>query len=89
MSAGALVVGSRTPPVEEVIAHGDNGLLADFFSPRDIAAQVERALAERGAMQAMRSRARESMLERYALKRCLQQQLALLGAPSRRPVAVA
>ena len=89
MSAGAAVIGSRTPPVEEVIAHGENGLLADFFSARDIAAQVERALAERGAMRALRSRARESVIERYDLKRCLRQQLALLGAPSRRPLAVA
>jgi glycosyltransferase involved in cell wall biosynthesis len=89
MSAGTLVVGSRTPPVEEVIAHGENGLLADFFSPRDIATQVERALAERGAMQAMRNRARETVLERYDLKRCLAQQLALVGARSREAVDVA
>ena len=89
MSAGAAVIGSRTPPVEEVIAHGENGLLADFFSPRDIAAQVERALADRGAMQALRTGARNTMLERYDLKRCLSQQLALVGARSRRSAAVA
>ena len=32
MSAGCLVVGSRTQPVEEVIQHAANGLLVDFFS---------------------------------------------------------
>lgn len=90
MSAGALVVGSRTPPVAEVIAHGENGLLADFFSPRDIAAQVERALAERGTMLAMRSRARQTVVERYDLRRiCLPQQVALIGAQSDRLLAVA
>src|SRR5258708_3241340 len=31
MSAGALVIGSRTPPVEQIIAHGKNGILCDFF----------------------------------------------------------
>jgi glycosyltransferase involved in cell wall biosynthesis len=83
MSAGTLVIGSRTPPVEEVIAHGDNGLLADFFSPPEIAAQVERALADRGAMLPLRNRARQTVIERYDLKRiCLPQQAALVGADS-------
>jgi len=83
MSAGALVVGSRTPPVEEVIAHGENGLLADFFSPQDIAVQVERALADRGAMLPLRNRARQTVVGRYDLRRiCLPQQAALVGAGS-------
>ena len=32
MSAGCLIIGSRTSPVEEVIRHQDNGLLVDFFN---------------------------------------------------------
>lgn len=92
MAAGALVIGSRTAPVEEVIEHGKNGLLADFFSPRDIAAQVERALADRSTMQPMRSLARQTIIERYDLKRiCLPRQTALIGAStrSRQPMPVA
>ncbi len=79
MAAGAVVVGSRTAPVEEVITHGENGLLADFFSPRDIAAQVERALDDAQGAQALRERARRTVVERFDLKRvCLPQQLRLL-----------
>jgi glycosyltransferase involved in cell wall biosynthesis len=78
MSAGVPVVGSRTAPVEEVIRDGDNGFLADFFSPRDIAQQVERALIDG---QAVRARARQTIVERYDLKRvCLPQQAALAQA---------
>jgi glycosyltransferase involved in cell wall biosynthesis len=47
MSAGCLVVGSRTPPVEEVIQHGANGLLVDFFSPAEVAQRVVEALEDR------------------------------------------
>jgi len=33
MAAGCLIVGSATPPVQEVIADGENGVLVDFFAP--------------------------------------------------------
>jgi glycosyltransferase involved in cell wall biosynthesis len=78
MSAGAPVIGSRTPPVEEIIRHGENGLLADFFSPRDIAGQVERALACPMTAPRIRERARRSIVERFDLKRvCLPRQRRL------------
>ena len=47
MSMGALVVGSRTAPVQEVIDHGRNGLLTDFFDADALADTVAEAL-ERG-----------------------------------------
>jgi glycosyltransferase involved in cell wall biosynthesis len=79
LSAGCLVVGSRTQPVEEVIRDGENGVLADFFSPADIASKVIAALEHPREHAAIRSRARQSILQRYDLASiCLPAQLALL-----------
>jgi glycosyltransferase involved in cell wall biosynthesis len=78
MSAGCLVVGSRTPPVEEVIRDGENGLLVDFFSPEGIAARVDEALNMDSTL--MRQRARATVIENYDLKRvCLPKQLQLVA----------
>lgn len=79
MSTGALVIGSRTPPVQEVIQHGENGLLVDFFSASEVAAAVAEVLSSADRMQAIRNKARQTVLERYDLKRiCLPRQLALV-----------
>lgn len=79
MSAGALVIGSRTAPVEEVITHGVNGLLVDFFSQEELVATVDELLSHPDRMQAVRDRARQTIVERYDLRRiCLPQQQALL-----------
>lgn len=80
MSTGALVVGSRTPPVEEVIRDGENGLLVDFFDRQGIADAVDRVLDHPDRMRSLREAARRSVVERYDLKRvCLPAQLALIG----------
>ena len=79
MSAGCLVVGSRTPPVEEVIRDGENGLLVDFFSTEQIAARVDDALSMKDS-RLMRERARGTVIERYDLKRvCLPAQFGLVA----------
>jgi glycosyltransferase involved in cell wall biosynthesis len=46
LSMARVVVGSRTGPVEEVITHGENGLLVDFFDPAAMAQQVVDVLAD-------------------------------------------
>jgi glycosyltransferase involved in cell wall biosynthesis len=80
MSAGCLVVGSRTPPVEEVIRDGENGLLVDFFSTGQIANTVADALERQKDLQPLRARARGTVIERYDLKRvCLPAQLGLVA----------
>ncbi len=70
MSAGALVVGSRTAPVEEVIVDGHNGYLVDFFDTTALADRVCHALAEPRAQFPLRQAARATVRERFDLQRC-------------------
>ncbi len=80
MSAGGAVVGSATQPVQEVIRHGDNGLLADFFSPDEIADRVCQVLAGGPEIEALRQRARQTIIRDYDLTRvCLPQLAAFYG----------
>lgn len=46
MACGCLLIGSRTAPVEEVLRHGENGLLVDFLRPEEVADSVLAALSE-------------------------------------------
>ena len=79
MSAGALVIGSNTPSVEEVITHGRNGILCDFFDADGIADAVVSALAHPARYQALRDAGRRTIVERFDLQRvCLPAWLALL-----------
>jgi hypothetical protein len=64
--------------VREVIEPGVNGLLANFFSLDDIAAQVGAALDRRQEMAAVRAAARQRVLERYALSDLLPRHLRLI-----------
>lgn len=68
MSAGCLVVGSKTQPVEEVIRDGENGWLVDFFAPDQIADRVIAALEDPERGQPIRANARRTIIERYDLR---------------------
>ena len=79
MSAGCLVVGSATAPVQEVIKHGANGLLVDFFDHRALADNVIGVLAQPEKYAPMRASARATAVERYDLdSQCLPRQLRLI-----------
>ncbi len=79
MACGCLLIGSRTPPVEEVLEDGVNGLLVDFFDPPGIAERVCEALENQEQLAPLRRRARQTVIERYDLhKVCLPQHLALI-----------
>ncbi len=78
MATGAFVIGSSTPPVEEVIEDGRNGWLVDFFDIESIAGRVSDGLAQRTRMEELRAAARQTVLDRYALKDCLAAQKAMI-----------
>lgn len=67
MSAGCLVIGSRTAPVEEVIRHAENGLLVDFFSGKQLADAIDQVFAAPDQLQSMRDAARATIMEHYPL----------------------
>lgn len=79
MASGCLIIGSRTPPVEEVIRHEDNGLLVDFFSAPEIVAAVNRVCDSKDRMQELRQRARQTIVDSYDFEKiCLPQHIHLI-----------
>jgi glycosyltransferase involved in cell wall biosynthesis len=78
MSCCCAVVGSATAPVREVIKHGHNGLLVDFFSANELAAAITELLTNRPQAQQFGVAARQTILKYFELSSCMQQQLALI-----------
>lgn len=67
MSAGCLLIGSKTAPVEEFVEHGRNGLLVDFFDHAALAQTLTEALANPTAYAPLRTQARADAVARYDL----------------------
>jgi glycosyltransferase involved in cell wall biosynthesis len=78
MSTGCLVLGSDTQPVREVITDGENGLLVDFFNPKAVADRISEVLNHPTQMAELRVKARQTVLDRYALKDLLPKQLEMI-----------
>ena len=79
MACGCAVVGSDTAPVREVIRHGHNGLLVDFFSPGDLATAVVELLDDPERAAAFGVAARRTVERTYELESCVTRQLALMN----------
>jgi glycosyltransferase involved in cell wall biosynthesis len=74
MSAGAHVIGSRSAPVQELIKHGVNGTLVDFFDVKAWSDALGHALSHPKAYYSRRRAARQTILEGYDLRSiCLPQ----------------
>ncbi len=79
MSCGCLIVGSNTEPVREVLTHRTNGLLTDFHSSEKIAKTVIFALNRQEKLVDLRRNARQTILDRYCLSKCLPAHLNILA----------
>ena len=69
------MVASATPPVQEVVEDGHNGLLANFRLPEHIAFRINEALMDVDLREKLSKNARETILERYDLPKMLVEQV--------------
>ena len=77
LACGVTVLASDTAPVQEMIRHGENGLLFDFF---DVDAAVDLAgcvLDSPGNYETLGDKAREVIESQYSLEICLPKMLQL------------
>jgi glycosyltransferase involved in cell wall biosynthesis len=82
MASGCLVIGADTAPVREVIRHGENGWLVDFFNYPGIAKRIVETLNNPAAQNPLRQQARSDIAARYSLAQGLAGYNRLLGLES-------
>lgn len=79
MSVGCAIVASDTAPVREVIAHGREGLLVDFFDPPALVRAVARLLDDAELRARCGAAARQAVVTGYDLKQhCLPRHVQLV-----------
>ena len=78
MSCECAIVGSSTAPVQDVIKHGHNGLLVNFFDPQNLANTIAELLHNRPLAKQLGMAARETVLKDYELNECVKHQIALI-----------
>jgi len=83
MAAGAVVVGSDTPPVRELIAHDVNGILTDFFDANAIADRIENVLNGEVDAERLSRAARDTIIADYDTRSILPRQWALMRSVAR------
>ena len=68
MALEALIIGSKTAPVEEVIKNKKNGLLVDFFDVEGLSKLVIDVLDNPEKYKLMKKNARKTIINNYDLK---------------------
>jgi glycosyltransferase involved in cell wall biosynthesis len=77
MACGALVLASNTAPVIEMVRHGENGLLFDFFDVDEAVNLAQQVLDSPGDFRSLRLNARSLIETTYSLEISLPQMLDL------------
>jgi glycosyltransferase involved in cell wall biosynthesis len=77
LACGATVLASDTAPVREMITHGQNGLLVDFFDVDGFVQNANRALDAPSGFRHLGPAGVQLIQERYSLDVCLPQMLDL------------
>ncbi|MEM8694143.1 MAG: glycosyltransferase [Pseudomonadota bacterium] len=81
MSMQATVIGSDVAPTQEVIAHGENGLLVDYFKPEALADQIIDVLARPKDYAHIGPAARARVVDHYDFNtRCLPEHIRQINA---------
>jgi glycosyltransferase involved in cell wall biosynthesis len=71
LACGTVVMASNTPPVREMIRHGENGLLVDFFDVDAMADQADRVLSDPAQFAPLGKAGVEFIRDGYSLEVCL------------------
>jgi glycosyltransferase involved in cell wall biosynthesis len=71
LSCGCTVLASDTPPVREVITHGENGLLCGFFDEDALLRESLRVLESPADLRTLGERGRATVCDRYSTDVCL------------------
>jgi glycosyltransferase involved in cell wall biosynthesis len=77
LACGATVLASNTAPVQEVVQHGQNGLLVDFHDVEGLAQTAVKVLADPAQYRPLGQAGVEMVRQRYSLDVCLPQMLQL------------
>lgn len=80
MAAACVVVGSATAPVQEVIRHGENGLLVDYFDADALARQMAEVVTDPRGFVHLAQAARQTVVSGYDRSDCLARHHALIQA---------
>lgn len=80
MACGALIIGSRNPPVTEVIQNGVNARLVDFHRSEQLAACLLEVLREPARFTPLAAEGRRTIERRYSLQESARHYLELVGS---------